>query len=51
MSKILDAEDIKVIVVGIVMVLLIGLFLILLAGVLGIAAGLAVAVFEEVRGF
>ena len=45
-SSIVDAEDCKVIAVGIIAVLLVGLLLVMLAG----AAGFAVAVFEEVRG-
>jgi len=46
MSRILDAEDWKVIAVCFVVVVIIALFLILLAG----AMGFAVALFEEVRG-
>lgn len=42
----LDGEDCRVIAVCIIAVLLVGLLLVMLAG----AAGLAVAVFEEVRG-
>lgn len=45
-GSIMDVEDCKVIAIGIIAILVIGLLLILLAG----AAGLAVAVFEEVRG-
>ena len=45
-GSVVDIEDCKVIAAGIIVILVIGLLLILLAG----AAGLAVAVFEEVRG-
>lgn len=44
-SSIVDVEDCKVIAVVIVAILVVGLLFIMLAG----AAGLAVAVFEEVR--
>lgn len=44
-GSVVDIEDCKVIAVGIIVILVIGLLLILLAG----AAGLAVAIFEEVR--
>ena len=44
-GSVVDGEDCKVVAVAIIVILLIGLLLILLAG----AAGIAVAVFEEVR--
>jgi hypothetical protein len=46
LSKFLDADDVKVIATAIIAILIVGLLLVLLAG----AAGLAVAVFEGVRG-
>ena len=46
LGSIIDAEDCKVIIVGFLIVWLIVLAFIILAG----AAGLAVAIFEEMRG-
>ena len=43
--SIIDGDDIKIIAVSIIVILVVGFLLILLAG----AAGIAVAVFEEVR--
>lgn len=45
-ASVVDLEDCKVIAVGLIVILVVGLLLIVLAG----AMGLAVAVFEEVRG-
>jgi hypothetical protein len=45
LASIIDAEDWRIIAVSIIVILVVGFLLILLAG----AAGIAVAVFEEVR--
>jgi hypothetical protein len=47
LSKILDAEDIKVIATAVIIVLVIGLLFVLLA----VEIGVAITIFERVRSF